>query len=173
MEVLEQISQEKDFLVLIDLASNSKTPADVLDRLSLHDCDEIRAAVGRNHSFKDLEKLADDLSPRVRAGVAQNLRANRDLMAKLANDNEETVREGVALNPMHIMSQFQHDPSKLVRLRFAQNKNTPGVILAHLSDDMSALVRKAVYLHINTPPETKKKLLNEFQPSRAKDSEHS
>lgn len=168
-EVLEQLSHEKDFLILIEVASNTRTPAYVLNQLSFHASEDIRRDVGKNVSFEDLERLAKDPSPRVRAGVAQNLRADDDLLKKLAQDKEEIVRAAavVALNSYHIMSVPFLDPSRRERLLLIQNKNTSAVVLANASNDSDPLVRKAVYLHANTPPEDRQKLMKEFPLSKS------
>ena len=104
---------------------------------------------------KLLQKLAKDDDQLVRWGVARNPDTPVELLQKLAKDNDLNVRQGVAKNPntpVQLLQQLAKDDDLNVRRRVAENPNTPVELLQQLAkDDDHVFVRQGVAKNPNTP----------------------
>ena len=94
----------------------------------------MRSLVSENSNTPSsvLEKLADDDDYSVRYGVAQNKNTPVSVLKKLANDDDYFVRNGVAENnniPVLLLEKLADDGEESVRRRVAENKNTPVSVL--------------------------------------------
>ena len=101
-----------------------------------------------------LAKLSNDENVYVRQGVASNTAMPPEALANLSNDEDEYVRWGVAINtatPPEVLANLSDDESVYIRKGVAGNKATPPELLANLSDDDA--VRQVVAKNTATPPE--------------------
>jgi len=108
-----------------------------------------------------LAKLAEDEDEYVRWYVARNPNTSPEILAQLASDDDEDVRASVAKNPntlLEVLTKLAEDKVADVRWAVAENPNTPLEILAKLADDESNTVRYLVAKNPNTPPEVLAKL---------------
>jgi len=108
-----------------------------------------------------LAKLADDDELTIRCDVARNPNTPPKILAKLANDDDKNVRCDIARTestPPEILAKLADDDDEGVRSRVARNPSTPPEILAKLADDDSAEVRKELARNKKAPSEIKAKL---------------
>jgi hypothetical protein len=149
-----------------EVANNSNTPPETLDRLANDENSRVRYDVARNPNTppEALNRLANDDHSFVRCGVAQNPNTSTVTLDRLANDGECHVRCAAALNPntsTEILERLANDDDVGVRYHVATNPNTPPETLERLANDASYAVRHRVAWNPNTPPETLKRLLND------------
>jgi hypothetical protein len=108
------------------------------------------------------EILVRDPKSGVRDAIANNGRAPKDLLAKLAGDKESTVSVAAARRSRGSATKGAHQSlvnagSATERARLAK-KESSAVILNELASDRAASVRTAVALNDKTPPEVIKEL---------------
>ena len=103
----------------LQLASNPKTPAEVLDALTVNAPVMVleRVAENPNVSLVTLLRLATDADPCVRAAVTENLRT-----------------------PVLVLQHLLEDPSPDVRYRMAENHHLPVSFLQVLLEDENPYV---------------------------------
>ena len=80
---------------------------------------EMREWVAHNKTvpIEILERLADDVDPKVRFVVATKRKLSEELFAKLAEDPDEGVRSRIAYNakvPLEVAQRLTRDPSTIV-----------------------------------------------------------
>ena len=108
--------------------------------------------------FGMLAQLAHDKDEDVREEVAENANTSPKLLAQLAQDPNEDIREAVAENANtspKLLAQLAQDPNEGVREAVAGNESTPQDILTRLADDEDDDVRDAVADNERTPLEVK------------------
>ena len=147
----EQISSRK-----FEIASDTNTPADTLDRLAGDERESVRSAVAGNPNTPAdlLDRLADDISESVRSAVAGNTNIPADLLNRLVGDIHENVRAAVARNPnipADALVILAGDQYSYVRFDVARNPNIPDDILVILAGDIHENVRSAVAGNPNIP----------------------
>lgn len=112
-----------------------------------------------------IKLLSNDKDPEVREYVARRKDiTDRELFEKLASDENEMVRNTIALHsnlPIDMLEKLSYDKSLLVRQSVAYNKNTPAEILVRLGRSDKSWIREAVAMHKNTPKEVLLKLLKD------------
>ena len=88
--------------------------------------------------------------------IAKDVNTPPEILAMLAKDGNEHVRQWVASNPNtppEILAMLAKDGNEHVRQWVASNTNTPPEILAMLAKDGHEHVRQWVASNTNTPPE--------------------
>lgn len=75
-------------------------------------------------------------------------------LAKLANDEDPLVREGIAGNEnasVDILQQLATDKELKIRYQIVMNNNTPAAALAKLTTDQDAIIRILASGHPSCP----------------------
>jgi hypothetical protein len=119
-ETLRWLSWSTDDYVLGDVASNPKTPIEVLRRLAAKGGYLIEWGLARNPRtpVETLEKLADSENEYTRSGVARNPASSTEALARLEGDPVWHVRRGVAMNEAASSEQLErlaNDANEQVR----------------------------------------------------------
>lgn len=118
--------------VLSGVLRNRNTPSDILDKYA--DRDEILVARNPNVSAKTLERIMDQeyedkfYKGDVLDAIAGNPGASGEILARLAREDEETIREVVAANkntPLKVLEMLAKDQAKSVRWCVKKNPSTP------------------------------------------------
>ncbi|MBO0784090.1 MAG: hypothetical protein J2P37_35235, partial [Ktedonobacteraceae bacterium] len=153
--------------VKMHIAQNPATPLELLRQFFFTN---MKAAVVRNPRIPGelLEQCSSDSDTwDVRAGVAGNPTASREILTRLALDPHGEVLRSVAHNPATpaevLMSLAQHKKS-LIRLYAALNPNIPSSALAQLATDPERSVRENVARNPGTPVEILARLAEESDP---------
>lgn len=102
---------------LIPALLNPNCPPDLCSRFSTHAHHEVRAAAARGAEMPDLVRLYEERNQKVRAGVAENPLATPEMLTYLAVAGDATVR-----------------------IKVAQNPNTPESVVRNLTDNLSKKV---------------------------------
>jgi hypothetical protein len=111
-----------------------------------------------------LAKLASDRVDEIRDAVAANLHTPPDVLVKLSNDKKERVYMSAIANenmPQEMLVSFSSDPDPIKRRSVAWNPSTPPAILSKLARDDEAQVRRWVAKHPNTTTEVVRSMLND------------
>ena len=134
---------------------------------------------GKHPARKQIEQIAKSKDPSVIEKYTQGMKEEEredfvvlildaepspQVLAKLSNDENESVREGVAKNtatPPEVLAKLSYDKSGTVKLEVASNTATPPELLAKLSNDENESVRWGVVRNTATPPEVLAKLSND------------
>jgi hypothetical protein len=118
------------------------------------------AVAGSSAQAAILERLARDEIAAVRAAVAQNPEAPRELVEALIGDRDRTVREAararaLAWRPAEAaeLKELAAAPDKRVRMCVARARGAPGAVLARLARDRVFSVRRAVAENPGAPAE--------------------
>jgi hypothetical protein len=114
-----------------------------------------------------LAKLASDRVDDVRESVAANLHTPPDVLVKLSNDKREAVYMKAIANrnlPQEMLVSFSSDPDPIKRRSVATNRSTPPEILSKLARDDEDQVRRWVVQHSSTPTEVIRSMLNDDDP---------
>jgi hypothetical protein len=100
-EKTEQEKKELEFNTLLELATDSKTSVDMLEELSKHENEHIRAGVTRNRQtpVRVLDFLSSDKSIMVIRGVASNPNTSLETLKKISEINDPSVLPWMAGNP--------------------------------------------------------------------------
>ena len=99
---------------------------------------KINLLENNNASPKMIEELIEDEDWTVRYGVAVNSNAPTEVLRKLVEDDELTVRIAVSRNPstpVEILSKLAEDKNRFVRIAVAENPNAPTEVLMRLAED--------------------------------------
>jgi len=110
-----------------------------------------------------LERLSNDKDETVRSVVARNLE-NLQLLEKLSKDTSEHVRRSVVYNeltPFEILKNLTSDRSSGVRQSIAQKDPVDSRLLDILSDDADRSVRSAIAQNESTGPTTLLKMTDD------------
>mmetsp|Transcript_30630 Transcript_30630/g.67897 ORF Transcript_30630/g.67897 Transcript_30630/m.67897 type:complete len:653 (+) Transcript_30630:236-2194(+) len=131
---LRTLAGMEDDDLLLSVATNKFTPADVLSSLAGSTNLEVRYSVAgnANTSPEVLEQLSSDTDEDVRLPVAINKHAPVTVLETLASDDAYDVREFAADNintPPHVLELLSKDEDVRVRSSVAMNKSTPAHIL--------------------------------------------
>mmetsp|Transcript_30627 Transcript_30627/g.67887 ORF Transcript_30627/g.67887 Transcript_30627/m.67887 type:complete len:650 (+) Transcript_30627:236-2185(+) len=129
---LRTLAGMEDDDLLLSVATNKFTPADVLSSLAGSAKTIVRIIVAENTTTPPslLEQLSSDTNEDVRQRVAENEHAPAAVLETLAND--DSCRELAAYNtntPPHVLDILSKDEDEEVRSAVAMNKSTPAHIL--------------------------------------------
>jgi hypothetical protein len=113
------------------IATNIKTPINILKKLALHQSNDVKEAVGGN--------------PNTPVSILFELAANPCTRYKVATNIN---------TPHEILLKFVVDPELHIRMQVAKNNKAPSDILVTLANDHQAWVREAVASNVNTPIHT-------------------
>ena len=136
-ETLKKFSYSENIEIRKFVASNTKTPKDILSR------------------------LANDNEIDIRMCVAYNTNTPIDVIYYLANDKNVDVKRAVAGRhdlPLSVMAKLSTDEDTLVRSYIAEHTNSEE-LLDSLADDWDYLVTWGVATNENVNPRTLKKLV--------------
>src|SRR5271157_2230566 len=114
-----------------------------------------------NKLYEFANKQEDEPKLKILGLIARSPNAPLEILAKLSQDKNMSVRVYVADNPntsSEILAQLSQDSSKDVRVCVAQNPNTRSSILAGLAQDKDISVRACVARNPNIPSEILAKL---------------
>ncbi len=108
----------------------------------MNDIDYFRA--GRSDTSQEsLNKLAQDIRPKIRARVAENQATAQMLLQELSSDRNEEVRIAVGCNPstpLRVILRLAFDEHLDVRYSLAENANLDLLILLCLANDENPYV---------------------------------
>lgn len=149
------------------LARNSRTPADLVERLSF-DPDQyvrleatIRMAAPGSRDFGTQERVlrsrAGDPVEVVRMVVADSPACPSEVLEALADDHEPDVRAAVAANP-------NTPPDVRVRLADDPDAEAPPHFLAYMASNGSRMERLDIARNPATPPEAQSRLIDDPDP---------
>jgi hypothetical protein len=151
-ETLRRLAQSGDPAIRNGVASNERTPPDVLRTLAQDPA--MDGALQQNRSLPDdavgpvLRRLfAAQQGPFTeysRATIARHERAPGDLLDEMSRDPTPVVREAVAFNartPLESLERLTTDPEPMVRRGVAGNRSAPPALLEALVNDPHELVR--------------------------------
>jgi len=144
---------------LNDASEESSEESWDIDDLLLMDEDEEDLAQNPDTPASVLEKLADNEDEHVRNRVAGNPNTPASVLEKLAGD--ETVRWIVAENsstPASVLEKLSEDEDEDVRREIAGNSSTPASVLEKLSEDEEDSVRCQIAGNSSTPVSLLEKL---------------
>lgn len=139
------------YVTRIAAASYADAPAAILERLADDENVEVRKCIARRSdvSTELRVKLAHDPDPVVRKALVRRCEKEEGhILALLAGDSDESVREAVALylrTPVETVAMLADDPSPKVRSNVARNRVTPKSIVIRLAEDPEELVRQQAF----------------------------
>ncbi|WP_067783635.1 hypothetical protein [Actinomyces vulturis] len=148
----EMLMSDTDVSVLSAVAKNGNSSQ--VNRLFDHENKIVRGACAYNADERLLQYLAKDKEPYVRSSVARNTK-NMDLLARLENDKDESVRRSASVyERLHSKTfNFENaDKSELFEcaqspdhtVRYECAKYGDEEVLSYLSTDDNAAVRSVV-----------------------------
>ena len=145
-EMLDYLSNDKDWVVRRNVAQNPNTSTETLDRLS-KDVWRVKMNVAnnKNTSSKTLDRMSNDENREVRIGVAFNPNTSTETLDRLSKEESEYVRMNVAYNKntsTEALDRLSEDENEYVRKNVAQNPNTSTETLDKLSKDKNEYVRE-------------------------------
>jgi hypothetical protein len=102
LTVLKYMAKLENEIILINLAKNSKTPMDIIERLLTHRFVTVRMALLGNANITDsiIYKLSTDSDDSVRIAVASFPKTPVEILAKLSNDSSYGVQNALRSNPI-------------------------------------------------------------------------
>lgn len=163
MDMLDSFAGDIDYKVRLAVAENPNCPVEVLVKLAAPGNDfVVRRAVAGNPncpSFLLTELASDGYFGRLSA--AESVNCPKDVLAKLAVDNECEVRITIAKKqnlPAEVFIKQAEDEEPKVRYAVAKNLNCPAEVLVKLSGDKYHLIRCAVAENTSCPVELLAKL---------------
>jgi hypothetical protein len=135
---LARVLETGDQKVKISVASNYKTPIQVL------------------------EQLAQDEDENIRQTVAQNPNISLEIAIKLAQDRSSKVQLSLVKSkielPPEVLHKLAQTRNEFIRKEIAKNKNTPPIILRYLASD------RQTQLEVLKNPNTPRDILAEYIP---------
>ncbi|MBR0128604.1 MAG: glutathione synthase, partial [Neisseriaceae bacterium] len=147
-EILEKLVGDHDALVRHAVAENPKTPLSALQKMASREYDE-----------RIFRPLATHKDATIRAAVAKNVNTPMNMLWHLAEDADDSVRQGVAENsriaagnphtPPETLRQLAKHKDDAIRLTVAENSATPLEALRRLAKDKSDEIRIAVAENTN------------------------
>lgn len=149
LDILEQLSEDKDEYIRYGVAENKRTPEEILRKLANDEDRHVRETIALNPNTTEevLRKLAGDKTRVVREYVAKNSNTPVDVLRKLSDDEDKDVRERVAENyncPVDILRKLADDEYEWTRMYVAYHPNCPIDVLEKLADDEYIGVRRQV-----------------------------
>ena len=158
---LRELAQDSSELVRRRVAGNPSTPIDILFAL-LEDPDCWVAWNLAQNRAASPELLIELAARRLfLEKVASNHRSPGRLLAQLAREPDQGIREAVAVNPMtpaSVLEELAGASELRVRWCVARNTSAAGALLERLASDSEEKVRQAVARNRNTPAATKRAL---------------
>jgi hypothetical protein len=161
-ETLRRLSVDATVRTRRGLASNARTPPDILRALAQDPA--LDSAMFQNEALPDdvaatvLPRLAAALtgpnSEYFRAAVGRQRKAPPELLESMSRDPMPVVREHVAFNPrtpVEALRRLAADPDATVRRGAAGNASTPPDVLRMLHSDPSEPVRSMARANRATP----------------------
>ena len=149
---------------LLGIASNPKTPKEILSILSEsnHDAIRIRVATNINTGEIALTRLARDTAPEVRHAVtSRKVSISNYIMKILSEDKDIMVLKALLARddvPVRLLNELAKHKNHTIRLFVLHNKRCTARIVELLSDDTSASVRSHVAIHKKASIEALEKL---------------
>lgn len=161
-EILDKLSNDYNFSVMIYVANNPNVPSETLDKM-LKNSDIRRSLAEGSTSKTVLEKLFKyDSDLKLKTILARNRKTPSEILVQLSQDENWDVRAGVAINtstPIPILEQLSIDVDSTVRQSVARNNKTPVEVLQRLLDDTDReVIAEAIY-NPSLPIETLKTLI--------------
>ena len=146
IDVLEQLSNDRDTSVLLCLICNPHLPDYLVDKILSDDrwtfLEQVASCLSTPPEI--LARLSEHKHPLVRCKVAWNWNTPADTLIKLSEDENAGIRWEVGGNkntPLNILKKLSKDPNSTCRGQVAENPSTPKEILRELMQDSEEFVR--------------------------------
>lgn len=163
-DILEECARDEDSSTRSAVARNKSASNDVLNMLANDSSESVRATVAENPNTPQeaLERLSFDESEYVRKSVAKNPSITHAIATELFADTEE-VREGLALNPSspkEVLDRLAKEEDEYIRIYVASNKNTAPETLEEMVSSPTAPLYTRIVIAIGENPNTPPRLLS-------------
>jgi len=145
---LEELSQDKNYIVRANVASNPNTTREILEKLALDENKYVRANVAERWEipYETRLKLAKDKEPIVRCGIILNTRTSEEELLSFLYDEETIVQLTLAKIPKvphDIANKIIKEGASIVKVAFIKNPSTRTWHLGKLLSDNDLDIRMA------------------------------